>query len=121
MLVLSYSQPLLLRAHPVLSRDGNGRTSRLIASIPLVMAGYPPININLRLQQEYYTAIRRVFHIHLNEGTFSSYYLVGPRRRSWPFIQCLLDGMRTTMESVQAAFKIWSNGDTSVLLLLILL
>lgn len=29
------------------SQDGNGRTYRLTAPVPLVLAGYPPINTNL--------------------------------------------------------------------------
>jgi len=44
---------------------------RVIASLPLVLAGYPPINVDLALQQGYYAALRKVFHRHLNEGTCS--------------------------------------------------
>ena len=53
------------------SQDGNGRTCRLIASIPLVMAGYPPININLTLQHGYYAALREVFYRRFNENICS--------------------------------------------------
>ena len=41
-------------------QDGNGRVARIIASIPLVKAGYPPISITLGQRTSYYTAIQQV-------------------------------------------------------------
>lgn len=58
--------------------------SRLIASIPLVLAGYPPININLTLQHGYYAAIRKVFHKRLGGSAYSLCALLGSRRGLCP-------------------------------------
>lgn len=81
----SWLHYLLVNCHPF--DDGNGRTSRLIASIPLVQAGYPPININLAIQYEYYAALTEA-----HDGNYTS------------LIRCILDGMRATLESIRTAF-----------------
>jgi hypothetical protein len=51
----SQSKPKLLCV-----QDGNGRLGRIIASIPLMRAGYPPIAIELERRTEYYKAINKV-------------------------------------------------------------
>ncbi|EPQ50325.1 hypothetical protein GLOTRDRAFT_50734, partial [Gloeophyllum trabeum ATCC 11539] len=48
--------------HPF--EDGNGRISRILASIPLVRRGYPPLNIPSFLRDSY--------HIVLNDVCFLS-------------------------------------------------
>ncbi|RPD82134.1 hypothetical protein L226DRAFT_528334 [Lentinus tigrinus ALCF2SS1-7] len=75
--------------HLVLTRcnpfdDGNGRIARIIASIPLVKTGYPPISITMSHRTSYYAAIPQAY-----DGDHS------------PFIQCLVDGMRDTISYVQ--------------------
>jgi len=39
-------------------QDGNGRLSRLLASIPLIRAGYPFINIRPHMRVEYLQALK---------------------------------------------------------------
>lgn len=46
-------------------QDGNGRTTRLIASIPLVLHGYPPISIPLSARESYIDAINQVCYLHI--------------------------------------------------------
>lgn len=44
--------------HPFV--DGNGRTARLLASIPLMHAGLPPLNVFAEDSREYYAALTTV-------------------------------------------------------------
>lgn len=41
-------------------QDGNGRMTRLVASIPLLLAGYPPISISLDQRSVYLQAVNEV-------------------------------------------------------------
>ncbi|KAL0947928.1 hypothetical protein HGRIS_010559 [Hohenbuehelia grisea] len=50
---------ILVRCHPF--DDGNGHLARLIASIPLVMRGYPPICVSSSHKSYYYDAISRAY------------------------------------------------------------
>jgi Fic family protein len=45
----------LINIHPF--EDGNGRVTRLISSIPLFLAGLPPICISLESKSDYYRAL----------------------------------------------------------------
>ncbi|KAF9027903.1 hypothetical protein BDZ89DRAFT_902464, partial [Hymenopellis radicata] len=56
--------------------DGNGRTTGLISSIPLLRHGYPPISIPLDMLDKYFRSIDNAYHG--NHG---------------PLTQCMLDGM----------------------------
>ncbi|KAK0441257.1 fido domain-containing protein [Desarmillaria tabescens] len=79
----SWIHLLLARCHPF--NDGNGRTTRLIASIPLMMHGYPPISIGLTQRSDYYNGINKVY-----DGDHG------------PLIQCILRGMEATIASVRS-------------------
>ncbi|KAH8092529.1 fido domain-containing protein [Cristinia sonorae] len=74
---------VLIRCHPF--EDGNGRLTRMIASLPLIQHGYPPISISLSLQEECQRAIGRAYI-----GDHSA--LMG----------VLFKGMRQTLEQVEA-------------------
>jgi Fic family protein len=54
----AHLQHLFSAIHPF--ADGNGRVSRLIASLPLLGAGFPPIMVKSERKSEYYTALREV-------------------------------------------------------------
>ncbi|KIM36009.1 hypothetical protein M413DRAFT_449459 [Hebeloma cylindrosporum] len=54
----SWIHLVLVRCHPF--EDGNGRMARLLASIPLMNHGYPPVPIGLTHRAEYYAAINKV-------------------------------------------------------------
>ncbi|KAG5335147.1 hypothetical protein C0989_002155 [Termitomyces sp. Mn162] len=64
--------------------DGNGRLSRIMASIPLIQAGYPPIAISMIRRPMYYQAINEAY-----DGNHSL------------FIQCIFEGMKATMDTVR--------------------
>ncbi|KAF9012115.1 hypothetical protein BDZ89DRAFT_963692 [Hymenopellis radicata] len=78
----SWVHLILARCHPF--NDGNGRTTRLIASLPLLLHGYPPISITLKQRMQYYEAINEAF-----DGNHG------------PLIDCILAGMRNTLKQVQ--------------------
>ncbi|KAJ6491281.1 fido domain-containing protein [Mycena vitilis] len=94
--VASWLHLILARCHPfdVCARkysrrtynpqDGNGRVTRLVASIPLLRAGYPPISISLDQRSDYLQAINKVY-----DGEHG------------PFMQCIFDGMLATIERVE--------------------
>ncbi|TFK94975.1 hypothetical protein K466DRAFT_571437 [Polyporus arcularius HHB13444] len=79
----SWIHLLLARSHPF--DDGNGRIARIIASIPLVKAGYPPISLTLRQQHSYYAGTQQAY-----DGDHSL------------FIECLVECMRDSIKYVQA-------------------
>ena len=56
-----------VRIHPFW--DGNGRMARLIANIPVIMAGYPPIIIPKEGRKEYIDALSEY---HLAVGTVTA-------------------------------------------------
>ncbi|KAF8056565.1 fido domain-containing protein [Lyophyllum atratum] len=72
----------LAKCHPF--EDGNGRIVRLLASIPLIRHGYPPISISLAQRSVYYAAINKAYQ--------------GDHK---PMIECIMQGMQETIESVQ--------------------
>lgn len=55
----SWIHLLLARCHPF--NDGNGRTARLIPSIPLMMYEYPPLSIGLTQRSDYYDGINKAY------------------------------------------------------------
>ncbi|KAF9024992.1 hypothetical protein BDZ89DRAFT_1068630 [Hymenopellis radicata] len=73
---------VLARCHPF--NDGNGRTTRMVASIPLMRAGYPPIAINLSQRAGYLSAINKAY-----DGDFK------------PLANCICEGMKDTIKSVR--------------------
>ena len=62
-----YLHVSFVRIHPFW--DGNGRIARLIANIPVIMAGYPPIIIPKEHRQEYIDALSEY---HLAVGTITA-------------------------------------------------
>ena len=60
----AYLHISFVRIHPFW--DGNGRMARLIANIPVIRAGYPPIIIPKERRQEYIAALSEY---HLSVGT----------------------------------------------------
>ncbi|KAF4618594.1 hypothetical protein D9613_009663 [Agrocybe pediades] len=54
----SWIHLIIANCHPF--DDGNGRVARLIASIPLIRNGYPPISLNLHQTPDYYNSLRMV-------------------------------------------------------------
>lgn len=70
----SWAHLLLARCHPF--EDGNGRIARLLASIPLLLHGYPPFTIMLSQRMNYYDAINQA-----HDGDHTA------------FAQCMLQGI----------------------------
>ncbi len=62
-----YLHVSFVRIHPFW--DGNGRMARLIANIPVIMAGYPPVIIPKERCQEYIGALSEY---HLSVGTVTA-------------------------------------------------
>jgi Fic family protein len=62
-----YLHVSFVRIHPFW--DGNGRMARLIANIPVIMAGYPPVIIPRECRQEYIEALSEY---HLSVGTVTA-------------------------------------------------
>ena len=63
----AYLHVSFVRIHPFW--DGNGRMARLIANIPVIRAGYPPIIIPKERRQEYIEALSEY---HLSVGTVTA-------------------------------------------------
>ncbi|TCD68634.1 hypothetical protein EIP91_010289 [Steccherinum ochraceum] len=81
----SWLHLVLVRCHPF--EDGNGRLSRMIASLPLLQNGYPPISLSLSLQEEYHRAIGKAY--------FGDH---------GPLAAVFLKGMQESLAVVQALF-----------------
>jgi len=62
-----YLHVSFVRIHPFW--DGNGRMARLIANVPVIRAGYPPIIIPKERRQEYIEALSEY---HLSVGTVTA-------------------------------------------------
>ncbi len=62
-----YLHVSFVRIHPFW--DGNGRMARLIANVPVIMAGYPPVIIPRERRQEYIEALSEY---HLSVGTITA-------------------------------------------------
>ncbi|THH31096.1 hypothetical protein EUX98_g3093 [Antrodiella citrinella] len=79
----SWIHLVLVRCHPF--EDGNGRLSRMIASLPLIQHGYPPISLTLPLQEEYHRAIGKAY--------FGDH---------GPMVAVIFKGMLQSLESVES-------------------
>ncbi|TFK31902.1 fido domain-containing protein [Crucibulum laeve] len=79
----SWIHLILAGCHPF--EDGNGRMARLIASIPLIKNGYPPISLAMARRTDYYAAINKA-----HKGDHSA------------FVQGMLLGMQETISSVRS-------------------
>jgi len=78
----SWIHLVLVRCLPF--EAGNGRLARLLASIPLLKYGYPPISISLQHREDYHTAINKAY-----DGDHTD------------FVQCILNDMKYTICSVE--------------------
>ncbi|GLB34389.1 putative fic/DOC family protein [Lyophyllum shimeji] len=81
---------ILVRCHPF--DDGNGRLTRIVASIPLMRSGYPPICLSLNRRSQYYQGIRKAY-----DGDYSA------------LAQCFFDGMRDTLDALKLLDESKSN------------
>ncbi|KAJ7747676.1 fido domain-containing protein [Mycena maculata] len=80
--VASWLHLVLAGCHPF--DDGNGRVTRLVASIPLLLAGYPPICISLEQRSAYVQAIHDA-----SNGNHA------------PLTQCIFEGMKGAIKMVE--------------------
>ncbi|KAJ7500353.1 fido domain-containing protein [Mycena galericulata] len=64
-------------------QDGNGRVTRLVASVPLLLAGYPPFSISLDQRSVYLQALNEAFN-----------------GNHVPLMQCIFDGMKGAIDRV---------------------
>ncbi|KAK7018367.1 fido domain-containing protein [Favolaschia claudopus] len=80
--VASWLHLVLARCHPF--DDGNGRVARLAASLPLLLAGYPPMYIAFDKRAVYFDAISQTY-----DGNYT------------PFMHHILDGAKTAMDRVE--------------------
>ncbi|KAG6911000.1 hypothetical protein DXG01_005415 [Tephrocybe rancida] len=82
----SWVHLILARCHPF--EDGNGRVARMLASVPLLRCGFPPIYLVVSQKQEYYDGIR-MKSMKAGEGNHKS------------FIECIVKSMETSIASVK--------------------
>ncbi|KAK0243375.1 fido domain-containing protein [Armillaria nabsnona] len=97
----SWIHLLLARCH--LFNDGNGRTTRLIASIPLMMHGCPPISIGLTLRSDYYDAINKARPMRCSRSDLClTEHFQAYGGDHLPLIECILRGMEMTIANVRS-------------------
>ncbi|KZW03771.1 hypothetical protein EXIGLDRAFT_2945 [Exidia glandulosa HHB12029] len=77
----SWIHLICVRCHPF--EDGNGRISRILASIPLMMDGLPPLYISLLQRGVYYDAINQAY---------------GGDHRA--MVECILQGTEEALDAV---------------------
>ena len=87
-----------VRIHPFW--DGNGRMARLIANVPVIMAGYPPVIIPKEHRQEY---IESLSEYHLAAGTITA------RNKLLPDVDKLNRFKRFCTESWSESIKLVDN------------
>jgi len=73
----------------------------MIASVPLIMAGYPMINIDLDQSVEYEEGIGRVSRWAVNIGALLRCLVQAYEGDHAPLVKCFVDGMRKTLERIQ--------------------
>ncbi|KAF8652551.1 hypothetical protein AX16_004363 [Volvariella volvacea WC 439] len=81
--VASWLHLLLARCHPF--EDGNGRIARMIASIPLLMNGYPPMSISFARRADYFDGINAAY-----DGDHSA------------LIECILWDMKEVLDTIKS-------------------
>lgn len=86
------------------SKDGNGRMARLLASIPLVRHGFPPVSGALSQRADYCVAINNVCCVFFSP-IISSDLLHPPRFRltTTILIDRFMRGMREAIDLVQGS------------------
>ncbi|KAF9557002.1 hypothetical protein CPC08DRAFT_640804 [Agrocybe pediades] len=75
----SWIHLIIANCHPF--DDGNGRVARLIASIPLIRNGYPPISLNLHQTPDFYNSLRMA-----RDGDHAN------------LINCVVEGIKETLQ-----------------------
>ncbi|PPQ77165.1 hypothetical protein CVT25_010793 [Psilocybe cyanescens] len=78
----SWTHLTLVSCHPF--DDGNGRLVRIVASLPLLQHGFPPISITLAQRVDYYVGIRKA-----RGGDHAG------------MLECIMEGMKETIETVE--------------------
>ncbi|EJD52160.1 hypothetical protein AURDEDRAFT_134800 [Auricularia subglabra TFB-10046 SS5] len=73
---------ILIRCQPF--NDGNGRITRIVASLPLLVHGFPPMTVLPAQRPDYHEALRAAAN--------------GEYR---PLIECIIKGIQNTMKAVQ--------------------
>ncbi len=85
-----------VRIHPF--ADGNGRLARLLANIPLLEAGFPPLVISRQCRQEY---LRALAEWQLAVGRIQTNHPLLPERdRLQPFVDLCRDAWRESLALV---------------------
>ncbi|KAI0050288.1 hypothetical protein FA95DRAFT_1581282 [Auriscalpium vulgare] len=80
----SWMHLIFARCHAF--EDGNGRMSRMLASIPLMRHGFPAISITTAVTKTYYPAINEAY-----DGVHAS------------LVRCMVQGMRETIALVHVS------------------
>ncbi|KAK0190378.1 fido domain-containing protein [Armillaria mellea] len=97
----SWIHLLLARCHPF--NDGNGRTTRLIASIPLMMYGYPPISVGLTQGSHCYDAINKARPMNCSRSNpCRTEYPQAYDGDHVPLIECIIRGMEMSIASIRS-------------------
>ena len=81
--------------------------ARLLASIPLMNYGYPPICIGLAQRAEYYAAINKVRTAKHSDWFYQTIHTINPHVQAYEgdhgaLTQSIFHGMKETITSVQS-------------------
>jgi len=106
-LIQSYTELHIsfVRIHPFF--DGNGRMARLLANLPVLRAGYPPIIIDQNQRQEYIRILSQ-YEIDVGEPSLDQ-ELVPDRKEIIMFHQLCEDNWKGSLDLVDEINKIMNS------------